>query len=143
VKHLMPTLSSLLLALGATTLQAGGACAVAKKHGQSTAIEWVAGPDETAVSAQEKAMNKLLAAGHRHRYSDVHSQEITNLKHAYVVIVRSEFETIRKKKRVSYGCGFHPKSSRDAEWEALKNLQSYSWGWYPNMGYEIVEKFRY
>jgi hypothetical protein len=122
---------------------AGGSCVVAKKLGNSLAIEWVAAAGESGLSATEKAKQKLLDQGHKGRYIDVHPQALSDLPSAYVVIVKSSYRTIRGKMRTSYGCGFDAGSTQAAELRAIDNLRSYSWGWKPETGYEIVQRLSY
>lgn len=122
---------------------AGGSCVVAKKLGNSLAIEWVAAAEETGLSATEKAKQVLLDQGHKGRYIDVHPQALTDLPHAHVVILKSSYQTIRGKQRTSYGCGFDAGSAETAELKAIDNLRSYSWGWKPETGYEVLQRFSY
>jgi hypothetical protein len=122
---------------------AGGSCVVAKKLGNSLAIEWVAGAEETGFSATEKAKQRLLEQGHKGRYIDVHPQALSDLHSAYVVVVKSSYRTVRGKMRTSYGCGFDAGSVEAAEYRAVDNLRSYSWGWKPETGYEVLQRFSY
>jgi hypothetical protein len=131
-----------VLLLPSITL-AGGSCVVAKKLGDSLAIEWVVGIEESGLSATEKAKQTLLDQGHKGRYIDVHPQALTDLPHAHVVILKSSYQTIRGKPRTSYGCGFDAASAEAAELKAIDNLRSYSWGWKPETGYEVLERFSY
>ncbi len=133
----------LIVAVFPAAGQAGGSCVVAKKLGDSLAVEWVTGAEETASSATEKAKERLLEQGHRGRYIDVHPQALTELAHAYVVIVKSRYQTVRGKLRTSYGCAFDSGSLQSAEALAVRNLQTYSWGWKPEHGYEVVDQFQY
>jgi hypothetical protein len=132
-----------LFLLSPTAGYAGGSCVVAKKLGNSLAIEWVAGVEESGFSATEKAKNRLQEQGHKGRYIDVHPQALTDLPHAHVVILKSSYKTIRGKMRTSYGCGFDAGSLEAAEYKAVDNLRSYSWGWKPETGYEVMERFSY
>jgi hypothetical protein len=66
---------------------AGAACVVAKRLGNSLAIEWGASPSESVDSAIFKAKQRLLEQGFRKRGQDVHVQASTGLRHAYMVIV--------------------------------------------------------
>jgi hypothetical protein len=122
---------------------AGAGCVVAKRLGNSLAIEWVASPDESVDSAILKAKQKLLEQGYRKRGQDVHVQASTGLRHAYMVIIRTAYTTITGRNRTSYGCGYSPRSPQEAERAALYDLRNYSWGWKPEMGYEVMESFRY
>lgn len=122
---------------------AGGSCAVAKKLGNSVAIEWVADAEESAESATEKAKQKLLEKGYKQYKQDVFSQASSALPHAHVVILKTTYKTRRNKDRTSYGCGFSDVSAGEAEWAALRDMQSFSWGWTPDLGYELVQQFKY
>ncbi len=122
---------------------AGGACVVAKKMGDSLAMEWVASPEETDSSAIEKAKARLKEQGHQGKYVDVHPQVSTRFQHAYVVIVKSSYQTVRNKPRTSYGCGFDPRSPAEAERMAVQNLHTYDWGWKPERGYQVIVQTHY
>lgn len=126
-----------------TSAWAGGSCVVAKRQGDSLAIEWEASFSESAETALLKAKQRLLDQGYRKKGQDVHAQASTDLPHAYMVIVKSAYTTLRGKPRTSYGCGFSPRSSAEAERAALYDLRNYSWGWKQEFGYEVVEKYRY
>ena len=132
--------ASILLLITPTPLQAGTACVVAKELGNSLAIEWVASYNESAESALEKAKERLAADGFkRQKMLDVHAQGSSDLDHGFVLILRAEYSNWRGKKRVSYGCGFSPLSSKDAGQAALDNLRSFAWGWKAEDGYEVIE----
>jgi hypothetical protein len=122
---------------------AGASCAVAKRLGNSLAIEWVASPDESVDAAIHKAKQKLLAQGYRKRGQDVHVQASSPLRHAYMVIVKTTYTTRTGRSRTSYGCGYSPRSVREAQQAALYDLRNYSWGWKPEMGYEVLQSLRY
>ncbi|MET0078905.1 MAG: hypothetical protein ABW119_10580 [Candidatus Thiodiazotropha lotti] len=122
---------------------AGGSCVVAKRQGDSLAIEWQASFSDSALSAMEKAKKRLLDQGYRKKGQDVHAQTGSDLPHAYLVIVKTVYTTLRGRPRTSYGCGFSPVSAGEAERAALYDLRNYSWGWKPEFGYEVVERFRY
>ncbi len=124
-------------------VEAGAACAVAKRLGNSLAMEWVADARESAASAQQKAIQRLLAKGYRKRGQDVFAQAASDLSHAHVVIIETTYTTRIGRQRTSYGCGFDAHSARDAEWAALRDLQAHSWGWVPDMGYKVIENSRY
>ncbi len=130
----------LLLADGSS---AGGACVVAKKLGDSLAVKVVAAPEEGVLEAVNKAEKYLIDNGYKGRYIGLHPQANTELPHAYVVVVKSVYTTIRGKQRTSYGCGFDQRSFEAAQHAALYDLQSYAWGWVEKNGYEVVEKFSY
>ncbi len=143
MKKSLVSVSTLLLLCGSQWLQAGASCVVAKKLGNSLAIEWVAAENESGSSATHKAKQKLLTQGLHGKYQDVHPQVATDLPHAHVVIVKTEYETLRGKKRTSYGCGFSAHSVEHAKDLAIYNLRNYSWGWKPEFGYQVQEKFSY
>jgi hypothetical protein len=126
-----------------TSAWAGGSCVVAKRQGDSLAIEWHASFSDSAVSAMEKAKQRLLDQGHRKKGQDVHAQAGTDLPHAYLIIVKTVYTTLRGRPRTSYGCGFSARSAAEAEQAALYDLRNYSWGWKPEFGYDVVERFRY
>jgi hypothetical protein len=116
---------------------------VAKRHGDSLAIEWVASAQESAASAMQKAKAKLITAGYRTKGQDVHIQAGSELFHAYLVVIKTTYQTSRGKTRTSYGCGFSGSSAPHAEQAAIYNLRNYSWGWKPELGYEVIESIRY
>ena len=122
---------------------AGGSCVVAKRLGNSLAIEWVASSTESAESALRQAKQRLLDQGYRKKGQDVHAQASSDLAHAYLVIVKTVYTTTLGSERTSYGCGFSARSANAAEQAALYDLRNYSWGWKPEFGYEVVEKVRY
>ncbi|MCU7906393.1 MAG: hypothetical protein KZQ76_11245 [Candidatus Thiodiazotropha sp. (ex Epidulcina cf. delphinae)] len=122
---------------------AGGSCAVAKRQGDSLAIEWVASSRDSAASAIQKAEQKLLDQGYRQRGQDVHAQASSELTHAYVAILKTEYTTARGKTRTSYGCGFSSRSAEEAEQAAVYDLRNYSWGWKAEYGYRVEEAFWY
>lgn len=99
------------------------------------------------VEAQEAAEAELRAKGYAnyHSHLDVmRAQNLSDLDHAYVIVIHSEFQDWREKGRSAMGCGFSAASYRDAELEAVRDLQAYFWGWKPDQhGYRVVRKFRY
>jgi len=131
------------LLLCVTQAQAGGACVVAKRLGDSLAIEWIASPGESADSAIDKARQKLIDQGYRSKGQDVHAQANTGLRHAHFIVVKTRYNTRTGQTRTSYGCGFSPRSAAEAEQAALYDLRNYSWGWRPELGYEVIEKTRF
>ncbi|MEJ2592333.1 MAG: hypothetical protein P8178_13215 [Candidatus Thiodiazotropha sp.] len=141
------TLLALALALpillGVARVQAGAACVVAKRLGDSLAIEWVAASNESAASAIDKAKRKLVEQGYRTKGQDVHPQANTELPHAYMAIVKTRYTTFTGRSRTSYGCGYSPRSAAEAEREAVYDLRNYSWGWKPAFGYTLVKSFVY
>ncbi|MCU7844234.1 MAG: hypothetical protein KZQ93_10380 [Candidatus Thiodiazotropha sp. (ex Monitilora ramsayi)] len=122
---------------------AGASCVIAKRLGDSLAIEWIASPDESAESAILKAKQKLLEQGYRQKGQDVHAQASTWMPHAHMVIVKTTYTTRTGRTRTSYGCGYSPRSAAEAERAAVYDLHNYSWGWKPELGYEVMESFRY
>ena len=136
-------LSTLALLFGSQPLFAGASCVVAKRLGNSLAIEWSAGERESAGSATEKAKAKLLERGLRKKYQGLHAQATTDLSHAHMAIVKTEYTTLAGSQRTSYGCGYSPRSAAEAEQAALYDLRSYSWGWKPDYGYTLVQAFNY
>lgn len=142
--YLLSVLTVFLCALPITEMvMAGGSCVVAKRQGDSLAIEWIATPQDSAATAIHKAEQKLLEQGYRKRGQDVHAQANSDLPHAHVVIIKTEYTTARGTNRTSYGCGFSARSAGEAEQAALYDLRNYSWGWKQEHGYQVVEAFRY
>ena len=170
-------LGSTLILLSSQALYAGASCVVAKKLGNSLAIEWVASADVDAADAINQAKQKLLVAalelkitlsaemethvtvpyltgdknletkvarqGWRGKYQDAHPQASSDLAHAHMVIVKSQYETLTGKQRTSYGCGYSARSLQEAGEAALTDLQNYSWGWKPEHGYQVVKQHEY
>lgn len=139
--------STLFLTLLAGTAHAGGAaCVMAKYQGQTLDYALVYGKRHP-VEAQEAAEAELRAKGFAdyYRHLDVmRAQNLSNLEHAHVIVIRSEFSDMRGKPRSAMGCGFASDSYRDAELDAVRDLQAYFWGWKPDQhGYEVVRQFRY
>ena len=59
-------------------------------------------------------------------------------------MIRSEFQYWRGKPRSAMGCGFSAVSYKEAEYDAVRDLQAYCWGWKPDQhGYKLVKKLRY
>lgn len=143
MKKRLMSVSTLLLLCGSQWLQAGASCVVAKKLGNSLALEWVAAESESEESATRKAKQKLLQLGLHKKYQDLHPQAATDLPHAHVVIVKTEYATLIGKQRTSYGCGFSAHSAEHARDVAVYNLRNYSWGWKPEFGYQVLEGFKY
>jgi hypothetical protein len=116
----------------------GAACVVAKKLGDSLAIQWATG--EPSVShAIDKAKQALLKQGYEYAFP----QSNSHAKHGWIVIIKTQYRTYTGRDRTSYGCGFDGLSAEAAEQHALSNLRSYSWGWKPSLGYEVIEKKEY
>ena len=142
---LMAFVTSALLA--STVAGAGGAaCVMAKYQGKTLDYALVVGKSHPA-EAQEAAKAELRAKGYAdyYRHLDVmRAQNLSNLDHAFVIVIRSEFQDFRGKPRSAMGCGFSAVSYTDAELEAVRDLQAYFWGWKPDQhGYQVVRKFRY
>jgi hypothetical protein len=136
------TIGTLLLC-GSQWAQAGAACVVAKRLGDSLAIEWVAAPDQGAESALRQAERKLIERGFQGKYQGLHPQASKPLSHGYGAVIKTEYETRIGRQRTSYGCGFSASSAAQARTLAIDNLRNYSWGWKPKFGYRIVEEFRF
>ncbi len=136
-----------LAVLFASAAHAGGAaCVMAKYQGQTLDYALVVGKPHP-VEAQEAAEAELRAKGYadyRHHLDIMRAQNLSNLDSAYVIVIRSAFDDIRGKPRSAMGCGFSAASYTDAEWDAVRDLQAYFWGWKPDRhGYEVVRRFRY
>ena len=130
--------------LSSAQVDAAGACVVAKRMGDSLALEWLAQPGITVQQAVNEAERLLQEQGYgKDRYEDVFAQANTDLPHAYALIVKTSYKNARGKSRTSYGCGFSAESYSDAQWSALRDLQAYSWGWTPSRGFEVVEQFKF
>ncbi len=142
----------LLLALGwlmpaARPVQAAGAaCVMAKFQGQTFDYELVITRGHVS-EAQDEAIERLRKKGYADYYKHldiIHPQNLTNLEHAYVIVIRSDFEDRRGKKRSVVGCGFSARSWDDALWDALRDAQSHFWGWKPDRdGFRVIRKLRY
>lgn len=124
----------------------GAACVMAKWQGNTLDYVLVTGKDH-AGEAQEAARMLLKEKGYGNYGAGVditHPQGMTNLAHGFVVVLRSDFKTSRGKDRTSYGCGFSAKSYDDALWDAIRDMQRFSWGWKPDRdGYQVVVKRRF
>ena len=133
-------------ALAADAAVGGAACVMAKWQGNTLDYALVTssvGPGE----AQQAAKDRLKEKGYGNYGPGVdvtHPQGVTALPHAYVVVLRSDFKTSRGKDRTSYGCGFSAVSRDQAIWDAIRDLQRFSWGWVPDRdGYQVVQEQRY
>lgn len=135
-----------LLMLGGTAVAGGAACVMAKWQGNTLDYALVTGRDHPD-TAQQEARRQLHAKGYDDYAGGVdvtHAQGLSNLEHAFAVVIRSDFETWRGKPRTSYGCGFSAVSYQEALWEAVRDLQRYSWGWKPDRdGYRVIQQVRY
>jgi hypothetical protein len=142
MKHYCWISVSLLLFSSQSALS-GASCVVAKKLGNSLAIEWVAAEGESAASATQKAQERLLQQGLHGRFQDAHPQASTELRHAHMVIVKTEYQTVIGRLRTSYGCGYSTRSPEEAEQAALYDLRNYSWGWKADFGYEVFKRLNF
>ena len=124
----------------------GAACVMAKYQGQTLDYALVVGK-EHPVEAQEAAEAELRDKGYASYLKNLdvmRAQNLSNLDHAYVIVIRSEFKDTRDRERSAMGCGFGRGSYRDAELDAVRDLQAYFWGWKPDLhGYKVVRKFQY
>jgi hypothetical protein len=125
-------------ATGGPLKSGGSACVIAKKLGDSLAIEWAVG-EPTVGHAMEKAKQALHAKG----YEYVFPQSNSSNQHGWMIIVKTRYRTNTGRERTSYGCGFSNQSPAAAETNALLNLRTYSWGWKESSGYEVIEKHQY
>ena len=145
MRCLFPWFAGLLL-LSGSALAGGAACVMAKYQGKTLDYALVYGKPHPA-DAQQAAMDELRGKGYANylRHLDVmRAQNLSNSDHAYVIVIRSEFKDWRGKDRSAMGCGFHAKSYRAAELDAVRDLQAYFWGWKPDQhGYEVVRQFQY
>ena len=125
---------------------AGAACVMAKFQGQTLDYELVITRGHVS-EAQDQAIERLRKKGYADYYKHldiIRPQNLTNLEHAYVIVIRSDFKDRRGKKRSVVGCGFSARSWDDALWDALRDAQSYFWGWKPDRdGYRVIRKLRY
>ncbi|MCB1802386.1 MAG: hypothetical protein KDI82_11915 [Gammaproteobacteria bacterium] len=137
---------TLLVCLPAAALAGGAACVMAKFQGQTMDYALVYGKRHP-VEAQEAAEAELREKGYANYYKNLdvmRAQNLSKLDHAYVIVIRSEFEDVRGKSRSAMGCGFSAGSYRDAELDAVRDLQAYFWGWKPDLhAYQVVRKFQY
>ena len=141
------SLLALSLLLFSSHASAGGAaCVMAKHQGQTLDYALVYGKSHP-VEAQEAAQAELAAKGYADYLSNLdvmRAQNLSNLDHAHVIVIRSQFDDLRGRARSAMGCGFAATSYRDAELDAVRDLQAYFWGWKPDAhGYEVVRKFRF
>ena len=136
----------LLLAASGLAWSGGAACVMAKYQGQTLDYALVHGKPHPA-EAQDAAKEELRQKGYAnyHRHLDVmRAQNLSNADHAFVIVIRSEFEDARGKARSAMGCGFDTHSYRAAELDAVRDLQAYFWGWKPDQhGYQVVRQFQY
>lgn len=116
----------------------GAACVIAKKLGDSLAIEWAVGEPSVA-HAIEKAKQALRIKG----YEYVFPQSNSNNQHGWIVIIKTQYRTYTGRERTSYGCGFSNQSPAIAETNAILNLRTYSWGWKESSGYDVIVTRQY
>ena len=144
--HLLRLLFLLVLSFNAAANAGGAACVMAKYQGQTLDYALVVGKAHPAL-AQEAAEAELRAKGYADylKHLDVmRAQNLSSLEQAFVIVIRSEFDDWRGRPRSAMGCGFSAGSYRDAELDAVRDLQAHFWGWKPDAhGYEVVRKFRY
>lgn len=138
----------LLLAVSAVApavTVAGAACVMAKWQGNT--LDYALSIDSDVAQAQQIARDQLKDKGYGDYGPGVdvtHPQGLTALPHAFVVVLRTDYKTWRNKDRTSYGCGFSAVSREQAVWDAIRDLQRFSWGWVPDRdGYQVVEERRY
>jgi len=119
---------------------------MAKYQGQTLDYALIYGKTHP-VEAQEAAEAELRAKGYADYLSHLdvmRAQNLSNLDEAHVIVIRSEFQDWRGRDRSAMGCGFSVSSYRDAEREAVRDLQGHFWGWKPDQhGYQVVRKFHY
>ncbi|MCW8908164.1 MAG: hypothetical protein OQL28_13005 [Sedimenticola sp.] len=116
----------------------GAACVIAKKLGDSLDIAWATGAGSVS-DAISQAKQELRKRG----YPDLFPQANSDQPHGWMVIVKTGYRNARGRPRTSYGCGFNTRSATAAEQDAVDNLRSYSWGWRPDFGYQVIEKTSY
>lgn len=140
------TIGLLVLPLPAAHGGGGAACVMAKYQGKTLDYALAYGrqhPVEAQEAAERELRDKGFADYQRH-LDVIRAQNLTNLGHAHVIVIRSEFQDLRGRERSAMGCGFSAASYRDAELDAVRDLQAHFWGWKPDQhGYEIVRRFRY
>ena len=117
---------------------AGSACVVAKQQGDSQDIEWSIAQPSVSI-AIETAKDALRKRGHEYVFPQANS----SIPHGWLVAIKSRFTTFSGRQRISYGCGFSEKSVKEAEELAVVDLQSYSWGWHADHGYEVIKTLKY
>jgi len=135
-----------LVLIGTPAYAGGAACVMAKHQGQTLDYALIYGKSHPS-QAQEAAQAELRGKGYADylKHLDVmRAQNLSDLDHAYVTVIRSEFKDGRGKARSAMGCGFSSESYRAAELDAVRDLQAYFWGWKPDLhGYQMVRKFQY
>jgi hypothetical protein len=145
-RHAAASMITSIALLSGTAGAGGAACVMARFQGQTLDYALAYAKAHPA-DAQAVAMSELRAKG----YADyqggldlMRAQNLTSLPHAFVLVIHSEFEDARGKARSAMGCGFSEVSYRDAELDAVRDLQAHYWGWKPDLhGYRIVRRLRY
>ena len=145
MRHKLPLFFACVL-VSELALAGGAACVMAKYQGETLDYALVHGRSHPA-DAQEAAMAELRDKGYGDylRHLDVmRAQNLSNNDHAYVIVIRNDFNDWRGKERSAMGCGFHAQSYRAAELDAVRDLQAHFWGWKPDQhGYQVVRQFQY
>ena len=135
-----------MLLPGAAVHAGGAACVMAKFQGKTLDYALVHGKSHPA-EAQEAALEELRRKGYADYYKHLdvmRAQNLSDLDQAFVIVIRSVFSDHRGRDRSAMGCGFSGHSYRDAELDAVRDLQAYFWGWKPDLhGYQLVRKFQY
>ncbi len=116
----------------------GAACVVAKKLGNSLAIEWSTGAPSVS-QAIARAKQALREKGFKYVFPQANS----SLPHGWMIVIKTQYKTFTGKIRTSYGCGFSAVSAKQAEQLAVRDLRAFSWGWKPQYGYDVIENKRY
>jgi hypothetical protein len=134
------------LLMSPAVVAGGAACVMAKHNGQTLDYALAYGKAHPA-EAQEAAKAELRAKGYadyRGKLDIMRPQNLSKLAHGYLIVIRSEFEDVRGRPRSAMGCGFSAVSYTDAEYDAVRDLQAYFWGWKPDQhGYALVRKLRF
>ena len=142
----VPLLAALMYAIVPAEAFAGAACVMAKHQGKTLDYAIAVGTGDPA-GALEAAEAELRAKGfddYLGHLDIVRAQNLTDLDRGYAVVIRSEFNDWRGRPRSAMGCGFSASSYRDAEWDAVRDLQRYFWGWKPDQyGYEVVRQLTF
>lgn len=145
-KGRLPGVFLLLTLFASQAWSAGAACVMARFNGQTLDYELIVGKSHPS-EALDEAGKRLAKRGYDDYYKNLdvrHGQALSYLPHAYVIVIRSEFKNWRGKDNSVMGCGFSAKSYDDAVWEAIRDAQTYYWGWKPDRDkYKIVKKVRY
>ncbi len=111
---------------------------VAKKLGNSLAIEWAVG-EASVAAAIEKATRRLSLGG----YENTFPQATSDISHGWLVVIQTQYKTYTGRIRTSYGCGLSPTSVEEATRLATEDLRSYSWGWKTQYGFQTLESLEF